>query len=120
MKPEECKNGCPPNQVCDHCQVGEWKDISDPEELFRLRREGWEIELKPHIADWCRWDGVCWSKNWKFRARPPKPKAKMTKFLGWMSEGGLLVEIDESMCTSSRVEHYRRVPSRDFEAEVEL
>ena len=22
----------------------EWKDITDPEELFRLKREGWEIE----------------------------------------------------------------------------
>ena len=97
----------------------EWKDVTDPEELFRLKKLWWESEYCFGVSSWCKWDGLSWSSNWKFRARPPKPKAKMTKFLGWVSEGGLLVEIDEAMCTSSRVEHYRRVPSRDFEAEVD-
>jgi hypothetical protein len=101
----------------------EWKDITDPEELFRLKREGWEIEVQVDAGNdkycpWRPWKQETWSFTYLFRARTPKPKAKMVKFLGWVSESGLLVEIDEAMCTSSRVEHYRRVPSRDFEAEV--
>ena len=95
----------------------EWTDLPTLQDVAKAQADGWEIEVMTW-KDWCSWVAGSWDKNWKFRARPPKPKAKMTKFLGWMSEGGLLVEIDEAMCTSSRVEHYRRVPSRDFEAEV--
>jgi hypothetical protein len=94
----------------------EWKDITDPEELFRLKREGWEIELYHGANLWSPWKGLVWNNDWKFRAKPPKPKAKMTKFLGWVSPTEIMYEITEN--SDYCLVGYSRVPSRDFEAEV--
>ena len=56
----------------------EWKACTDPEELFRLKREEWEIEVRAHeTCVWRTWAGGVWDSDWLFRYRPraqPKPK----------------------------------------------
>lgn len=49
----------------------EWKDCTDPEELFRRKREGWEIEVRAHKTyAWRTWAGGAWDSDWLFRCRP--------------------------------------------------
>jgi hypothetical protein len=49
----------------------EWKDCTDPEELFRRKREGWEIEVRAHKTyAWHTWAGGAWDSDWLFRCRP--------------------------------------------------
>ena len=60
----------------------EWKNITDPEELFRLKREEWEIEWSElGVSWWKKWNGISWNAALIFRARPSQPKMKKVKYL---------------------------------------
>jgi hypothetical protein len=65
----------------------EWKEITDPEELFKLKREGWEIERYRGRGDeadgWYPWVAEDWAKHYKYHARPSQPKMKKVKMLAW-------------------------------------
>lgn len=75
----------------------EWKNITDPEELFRLKREGWEIETNTPTDGypWKAWLGEQWNSFHIYRARPRQPVMKEVKMecflidreLRWRDEG---------------------------------
>lgn len=99
----------------------EWKEITDTEELFRLKREGWEIESYDsfHIC-WNEWDGSRWNSTAKFHARPRQPKMKKVKLLAWLdpneelrigAEFGHIAKIAASG-------FWIRLPKLDLEGEV--
>ena len=92
-----------------------WKEITDPEELFRLKREGWEIQLwhHPSVA-WFGWPGLKWDILSKFRARPPQPKMKKMKMLCYLAVQQLVWRFDDYKCPDSWI----RIPAEDKEIEV--
>lgn len=93
----------------------EWKDITDPEELFRLKREGWEIEFKNTYEEkWFEWNGIEWESRWKFRARPAQPKMKKVKLLAWLDADQLFWLRETSTSKFPAV----RVPAEDKIIEV--
>ncbi len=52
----------------------EWNDCTDPEELFRLKREGWEVEYCTIYGGWAKWDAATWNRGIVYRCRQPQPK----------------------------------------------
>ena len=95
--------------------INEWKEITDPEELFRLKREGWEIEVQidegPH---WAGWKGLAWMNYMKYRARPCRPKMKKVKYLCYGDDFCLTWRKHEVPMEGAWI----RVPSEDKEIEV--
>ena len=66
--------------------MNEWKEITDPEELFRLKREGWEIQTDAGTNTFAEWVGENWYARWYFRGRPRQPAMKKVKLEAWLSE----------------------------------
>lgn len=93
----------------------EWKEITDPEELFRLKREGWEIEV--HAADcvWFLWAGDYWNTSMSFRARPRQPKMKKVKLLAYLDNNRELRRFVEWSSYSRTT--WIRQPHLDLEGE---
>lgn len=93
----------------------EWKACTDPEELFRLKREEWEIEVRAHKTyAWCTWAGSAWDSDWLFRCRTAQPKTKTVKFECFIIDGKLCWQ-DERL---SKLADWVRVPSEDKTMEV--
>lgn len=97
----------------------EWKDITDPEELFRLKREGWEIEVMTWNT-WSSWNVATWDKFWKFRARPRQPKMKKVKLLAFLGAIVLQFVREDSIDLQMYVKNTQwiRQPHLDLEGEV--
>ena len=96
----------------------EWKDITDPEELFRLKREGWEIEVQiDEVPHWAGWTGLAWMNYMKYRARPRQPKMKKVKLLAYIHETGLTYHRGDAP-TSVIPKRWIRQPHLDLEVEV--
>lgn len=91
----------------------DWKEITDPEELFRLKREGWEIEFTGGTV-WNKWSGSLWNENRKFRARPSRPKMKKVKILCWY-DGHTLFWLEEDR---ESLRSWIHIPAEDKEIEV--
>lgn len=99
----------------------EWKEVTDHEELFRLKREGWEIQAQIDAGNdkYCpfkEWTQRTWSKTYLFRARYPQPKMKKikmlcyffnNKYLAWYREGDIM-----------HASQWIRIPAEDKEIEV--
>lgn len=99
----------------------EWKEITDPEELFKLKREGWEIQIQSDAGNdkYCPfkdWDGRHWNIGYLFRARPRQPKMKKVKLEAWLSKYDGLRWIAEGMTIAD--DKWTRQPHLDLEAEV--
>ena len=98
----------------------DWKEITDPEELFRLKREGWEIQRYRAVGDpsdgWYLWKGEEWLSNWQFRARPPQPKMKKVKVEAYLSEYELRWLNIEACNKPAPL--WIRIPAEDKEIEV--
>ena len=94
--------------------MNEWKNITDPEELFKLKREGWEIEFANSSSQvFAKWFGLAWNAGWKFHARPRQPKMKKVKLLCFYNGKNLF------WAESGEGYAYRcRVPSEDKEVEI--
>jgi len=56
--------------------ITKWKDCTDPEELFRLKREGWEIEYCTVYGGWAKWNAATWNEGVVYRIRQPQQKTK--------------------------------------------
>ena len=101
----------------------EWKEITGPEELFRLKREGWEIEVWTELHDWRSWWGNAWEADWKFRARPHQPKMKKVKLLAYIGTS-ILTHVREDSPTDILKSYdgvgskWIRQPHLDLEGEV--
>lgn len=68
----------------------EWKVVTDPEELFRLKKAGWEIEREwTSEYGWTTWLGTAWDCSNTYRARQPKPKMKQVKLLAYLGNTSL-------------------------------
>ena len=96
----------------------DWKEITDPEELFRLKREGWEIELA-NGTSWGLWAGTIWSAVYKFRARPPQPKTKKVKMLCWFDGTWLQYATEDHSKGLASATKWIRIPAEDKEIEVQ-
>ncbi len=94
--------------------TAEWKEVTDPEELFKLKLEGWEIQVR-NAGAWLKWGATSWSQSFKFRARPQQPNMKKVKMLAYF-DGVLLVwrNADYNLTDGRWV----RVPAEDKEIEV--
>lgn len=93
-----------------------WQEITDPEELFKLNREGWEIEFRAHKTyTWRTWMGGAWQDDWLFQARPRQPKMKKVKLFGYLTNSGMLMQVTEDYASAG---YWTRVPSEDEEIEV--
>ena len=71
-----------------------WKEITDPEEIFKLKREGWEIQIQSDAGNdkYCPfkdWDGRHWNTGYLFRGRPRQPKMKEVKMECLLIDGEL-------------------------------
>ena len=92
----------------------DWEEITDPEELFRLKREGWEIQING-FSGWEKWEGTTCIFNMRYRARPcTKTKTKKVKLLCWFDGEDLFWKPEDHP-----VMHWRRFPAGDIEGEVE-
>ena len=59
----------------------DWELITDPEKLFHLQKQGWEIEVKAYeTSEWRAWKYKAWDEGWQFRARPAKHKTRTVKY----------------------------------------
>lgn len=90
-----------------------WKEITDPEELFKLKREGWEIEYCSY-GKWLPWLGRDWYFDVAYRARPAQPKMKKVKMLAWF-DGDQLFWLAE---TAAPKWPSQRIRCEDKEIEV--
>lgn len=96
----------------------EWKEITDPEELFRLKREGWEIEFRAHKTyTWRTWMGGAWQNDWLFQARPRQPKMKKVKSQCWRNTATGNCAWAAEHCDMSN-EFWHRFPAGDIEGDV--
>ena len=96
----------------------DWKEITDPEELFRLKREGWEIEFANSGGQlFAKWSGLAWHADRQFHARPRQPKMKKVKSQCWrnMATGNCTWAAEH--CDMSN-EYWQRFPAGDIEGEV--
>lgn len=96
--------------------TSEWKDITNPEELFKLKREGWEIDIYASLG-WGTWNGTMWQEDLKFRARPPQPKVKRVKMLCYLFNNRYLAWYKEDEMLHTQL--WIRQPKLDLEAEFE-
>lgn len=81
----------------------EWKDCTAPEELFRRKREGWEIEVRAHKTyAWRTWAGGAWDSDWLFRCRPRQPKTKTITLRKALMKHGVNRYTNESDSDMSR------------------
>ena len=93
----------------------DWKEITDPKELFSLDLSEWEIHrYHDRTEEWYDWRGGDWSSNQMFRARPRQPKMKKVKMLCYLVNGEYLRWIT----TGHAARDYVRQPHLDMEAEV--
>ena len=98
-----------------------WKEITDPEELFKLKREGWEIEFRAHKTyTWRTWMGGAWQDDWLFQARPRQPKMKKVKLLAFLGATVLQFVREDSIDLQIYAKNTRWIhqPHLDLEGEV--
>ncbi len=91
----------------------EWKDLPTLQDVAAAQAAGEEIEMK-YAADWKRWDGFQWSKNYFYRSRPV-PKTRKVKMLAWFNEYDSICWYRDGKVISKA---WQRVPSEDKEIEV--
>lgn len=92
----------------------EWEVISDPERLFHLKKQGWEIE----VFQWDRWEKwkvLSWSNTLEYRASPRQPKMKKVKMLCYLVDNHRLAWLTEN---ASKTHGLVRIPAQDIEIEV--
>lgn len=98
----------------------EWKDLPDLQWVATAQAEGWAIEFRDgSICEWFTWSGRFWNESAEFRGRPKQPKTKQVKILGWLTDRGTLVRIDEMRFSQLDFSGWRRAPSEDTVIEVE-
>lgn len=97
----------------------EWKDLTDPEELFRLHKAGWEIERNMHgVWEW--WDGRSWTAAWSFHGRPPQPKTRTVTLEMWLhTDSGSTTTRLAGNTDFEDLPGYCRFPAGDITGEVE-
>lgn len=95
-----------------------WEVITDPERLFHLQKQGWEIEVRITARpndEWEKWTPVWWDNTWVYRARPTKPKTRTVRYECFDVDGRL----EWLGPNRSLMKHWKRVPSEDNTVEVE-
>jgi hypothetical protein len=100
--------------------MNNWKEITDPEELFRLKREGWEIEVGNYLkADWQKWEGTSWYSETPYRASPRQQKMKV-QLQAWLGPYTLayIREGDNALSLLVKNPDWIRQPHLDLEGEV--
>lgn len=96
-----------------------WKKITDPEELFRLKREGWEFETTSLRGeeDWIRWAGTYWNIDRRYRGHPPIQKDINVRARCWRHRGtGQLTWTSDA--PTNLITVWQRFPAGDIEGEV--
>lgn len=98
----------------------EWRDITDPKELFSLDLSEWEIHrYHDRTEEWYGWHGSDWQYNQRFRARPRQPKKRVVKSLCWRNKLDGTVDWASDDIGFNSSSEWQRFPAGDIEGEVE-